>query len=75
VEERYAQGLYIEGELPAYVNVNVVSKIDVGLFSGLDVLTDVPNIQHSMFPTSDVTSEPMSESDQEPESVINITFV
>jgi predicted GIY-YIG superfamily endonuclease len=75
VEERYAQGLYVEGELPVYVRIHVMPKIDVGLFSNLgsdvsNMDSDV-NIQHPMFPTSDLESE----SEQEPESVINITFV
>jgi predicted GIY-YIG superfamily endonuclease len=93
IEERYAQELYVEGELPAYVRTHVVRgpldhlqmflpmaetvvpKIDVGLFSNLE--TDVPNMdsdvnpQHPMFPTSDLESE----SEQESESGINITFV
>lgn len=78
VEERYAQGLYVEGELPAYVKIYVVPKIDVGLFSNVCGLEN--NIQHPMLPTSDVgTSEPMSEpgaeSESESESEINITFV
>ncbi len=76
VEERYAQGLYEEGELPAYVRIHVVPNIEFHLFS--DVLNSDPvliptshvaNIQHPMLPTS----EP--DQGQESEHGINITFV
>jgi hypothetical protein len=75
VEEGYAQSLYEEGELPAYVRIHVRPKIDVGLFS--EVLspknsmseTHVPNIQHPMLPT------PEPDQHQDSEHGINITFI